>query len=759
MANIFRKKDAYIDRVNRSTFDLSFVNNLTMKFGAITPVCLLPASFGDSFQINARFNLQLLPTVFPIQTQLYVRLHFVYVRTRTLWEDWMSFFGGDETVTPPWLDMSAFNSSVEQKSKFNIPDDMQTGTLADYLGVPTTITGSFGATSVGKLLSPVLTSEGSAPSFGKGFFTAFATKDYSEIHTLDALIAKKGSAISEIMEYQPENPSVVHYYGFGKALMGIEYKFTGDQQTQNPRIILSCSGFPELLEFLKTSRCGYIFSEDGLKMTDVGKIATSSVSGSDIELSFTTSKPVAAFTFYLVIEFDFGKRQNTSDVLTFTYSRKMNGVYSYESGIYESLRAKFNSMPVQAVVRSDEWTKPEYRNCPFYTVNENQLPPIPLSALPFRAYEAYYNAFGRDIRNNPFIVDGKPEYNKYVPSIKGGRDTYKYQLRYANWEPDAYTTALQSPQAGVAPLVGITSLGEATFRDAAGTEYHAQLETADDGDTVTGFQVKSSNAPADVVRNLIGMATSGISISDFRNVNSLQRFLEIRIRQSPRYRNLVKGLFDVNLDYDELMMPEFLGGISDTIPVYKVTQTTPTEGNPLGSFAGQGSLQSGMRHVIRKYCPEDGYILGVMSVVPAANYSQLLPPHFTRMNLLDWHFPQFNNVSYQPMLYKHLCPYQAYAVNPANVNNVFGYQRAYWDLIASFDEVHGEFRGSMRNFLINRVFDKAPELSKDFLIVNPDHVNDVFAMTSENGDKILGSIAFDITKKTTIPRNSIPHIE
>ena len=146
MANIFRKKDAYIDRVNRSTFDLSFVNNLTMKFGAITPVCLLPASFGDSFQINARFNLQLLPTVFPIQTQLYVRLHFVYVRTRTLWEDWMSFFGGDETVTPPWMDASAYNSSAEQKAHFNIPDDLQTGSLADYLGVPTTIVGTYGAT-------------------------------------------------------------------------------------------------------------------------------------------------------------------------------------------------------------------------------------------------------------------------------------------------------------------------------------------------------------------------------------------------------------------------------------------------------------------------------------------------------------------------------------------------------------------------------------------------------------------------------------
>ena len=143
MANIFRKKDAYIDRVNRSTFDLSFVNNLTMKFGVITPVCLLPVSFGDSFQIDTRFNLQLLPTVFPIQTQLYVRLHFVYVRTRTLWEDWMSFFGGDETVTPPWIDPTAENTAQGHK-QFNIADDLQTGTLADYLGVPTTITGTFG---------------------------------------------------------------------------------------------------------------------------------------------------------------------------------------------------------------------------------------------------------------------------------------------------------------------------------------------------------------------------------------------------------------------------------------------------------------------------------------------------------------------------------------------------------------------------------------------------------------------------------------
>ena len=735
MANIFRKKDAYIDRVNRSTFDLSFVNNLTMKFGAITPVCLLPASFGDSFQINARFNLQLLPTVFPIQTQLYVRLHFVYVRTRTLWEDWMSFFGGDETVTPPYMDVLADGNTPARKSQFNVVDDLQTGSLADYLGVPTTITGTFGKEErfvptfcsdppfTGNIMSVVSTTVLKDKQAAYDYFgsqvnkavTSVLTCTYSSSQDNDKRVF--GYRVGALPVSSDGKRGVVYVRGLGSVLAGMT-------RWIDP-LVLCCSQEGTLL---KVINCGVTQDKQSIYF-DLDRSGADSA----VKIIYLAFSPIS--------QSDYGR-----------------AVYLQSASGTVSTRITMASTPVgYASFNSAEWTKPEAANCPFCTTSG--MPAIPLSALPFRAYEAYYNAFGRDIRNNPFIVDGKPEYNKYVPSTKGGPDLYKYQLHYANWEPDAYTTALQSPQAGVAPLVGITSLGEATFRDAAGTEYHAQLETADDGDTVTGFQIKSSNAPADVVRNLIGMATSGIAISDFRNVNSLQRFLEIRIRQSPRYKNLVKGLYNVNLDYDELMMPEFLGGISDTIPVYKVTQTTPTEGNPLGTFAGQGSLQSGMRHVIRKYCPEDGYILGVMSVVPAANYSQLLPPHFTRMNLLDWHFPQFNNISYQPMLYKHLCPYQAYAVNPANVNNVFGYQRAYWDLIASFDEVHGEFRGSMRNFVINRVFDKAPELSQDFLLVNPDHVNDVFAMTAENGDKILGSIAFDITKKTTISRNSIPHIE
>lgn len=753
MANIFRKKDSYIDRVNRSTFDLSFVNNLTMKFGAITPVCLLPASFGDSFQINARFNLQLLPTVFPIQTQLYARLHFVYVRTRTLWKDWMSFFGGDETVTPPYIQVSGDDQTGT--SYFNM-SDLQTGTLADYLGVPTTITGTYGGSVIAARSVDLFNFKDNVPALKASLVGSPVTSGVS-FTTLGSIL----SSAAKFNDVFVQNFANKSSYGYAAPrCMCIPFDVHYDTPSQNVTLQVSLSRFALLRQMITDNDSHPVVGFVVYENFTTPKVWSAQCNVVDIKgdtLTFNVDLGKTLSSFKLCMVFEFKNELYQKDYMYSLY--ELGSSTTIRAGLTQEFISQLYKTPISVVYRTFEWTKPVKQNCPFYTEDRNHLPAVPLSALPFRAYEAYYNAFGRDIRNNPFIVDGKPEYNRYVPSVEGAGDTYPYRLHYANWEPDAYTTALQSPQAGVAPLVGITSLGEATFRDAAGTEYHAQLETAEDGDTVTGFQVKSSNAPADVVRNLIGMATSGISISDFRNVNSLQRFLEIRVRQSPRYKNLVKGLFDVNLDYDELMMPEFLGGISDTIPVYKVTQTTPTEGNPLGSFAGQGSLQSGMRHVIRKYCPEDGYILGVMSVVPAANYSQLLSPHFTRMSLLDWHFPQFNNISYQPMLYKHLCPYQAYTANPTNVNHVFGYQRAYWDLISSFDEVHGEFRGSMRNFLINRVFDKAPELSQDFLIVNPDHVNDVFAMTSESGDKILGSIAFDITKKTTIPRNSIPHIE
>ena len=69
-----------------------------------------------------------------------------------------------------------------------------------------------------------------------------------------------------------------------------------------------------------------------------------------------------------------------------------------------------------------------------------------LLAYRFRAYESVYNAYYRDIRNNPFVVNGRPVYNKWLPNMKGGADTTLYELHQCNWERDFLTTAVPNPQ-------------------------------------------------------------------------------------------------------------------------------------------------------------------------------------------------------------------------------------------------------------------------------------------------------------------------
>lgn len=400
-----------------------------------------------------------------------------------------------------------------------------------------------------------------------------------------------------------------------------------------------------------------------------------------------------------------------------------------------------------------------FEECPWTKLGQKG---VNISALPFRAYESIYNAFYRDQRNNPFMIDGVPEYNKWIPTTDGGMDNHVYSLHYANWEQDFLTTAVQSPQQGIAPLVGIVSnngVSSLAFTDSeSGESFTAQIDLNEDG-TVKEFKANTSDMPVSQYRTLIDFATSGISINDFRNVNALQRWLETNMRKGYRLKDIIKGHYDVNVRFDELDMPEFIGGVTQDVMPTMVTQTTEGgEGSPLGSYAGQLSCVGTSKHSIRHYCDEPGWIIGILSVVPVPNYSQLLPKYFMRDNVLDYYFPEFGHIGYQPITYREVCPIQAKAAGK-DLSTVFGYQRAWYEYISRVDEVHGQMRTSLRNFLINRVFDVAPELSESFLLVDPSQTNEIFTVTAENEDVWMGQVYFDYQAKEPIPLYGIPKLE
>ena len=132
ITNPFKQKPP-VDKPNRNAFDLSHAVNFTAKFGKLYPIMCKEVVPGDSFNIKSVMGLRLMPLAFPVQSRMRADIHFFYVRSRNLWDDWQDFItASKDNLTPPYIQRAAGQGQ----------DIFGTGTLGDYLGVPTTVANS-----------------------------------------------------------------------------------------------------------------------------------------------------------------------------------------------------------------------------------------------------------------------------------------------------------------------------------------------------------------------------------------------------------------------------------------------------------------------------------------------------------------------------------------------------------------------------------------------------------------------------------------
>lgn len=92
MANVFKNVTEVNNKVNKSTFDLSFQNNLTMQFGYLYPCFVKKFAPGTKVKIKPTFGLNFMPMMFPVQTRMRARMSFYKVRCRSLWKDYKDWF-------------------------------------------------------------------------------------------------------------------------------------------------------------------------------------------------------------------------------------------------------------------------------------------------------------------------------------------------------------------------------------------------------------------------------------------------------------------------------------------------------------------------------------------------------------------------------------------------------------------------------------------------------------------------------------------
>lgn len=754
--NPFKSKPP-VQQPDRNAFDLSFANNITMKFGKLYPVFCKEVIPGDTWRIRPTFGLRFMPMVFPVQTRMRADLHFFYVRVRNLWKNYKKFFGmTDPDVVPPYLKITPDRYSM-----------LETGSLADYLGVPTTVV--YGNSSRQR----ILTTSG---------------VDYEQLQNDTPATFPPTTSVVQ--------PDVTGYYDLyidPTKLVGntdslfVNWDSPNSSTTQKPYLSLLPTGYfvvgttplngniSKSSQLIVSTSDSTVLSQLRCYIAIFRKLPR--VEGED---SFGNY-----FTFMYACKAPLASSAGTGNV-TYAFDYEgTSGVTRYGNAItiaefFDAVDDSFELYPVLMFTGEFKEKFPLPTDMVFTGLMSSQVgevpdtlspfidygsgPAQPLSALPFRAYESIYNGFYRNVVVNPFMLDGKPEYDIFCTTQEDGADTTGYKLYSRNWEQDFLTTSVPSPQQGTAPLVGAQQRTSnqrfqlSTTVDGAKTSYYVNTEKVDGEQLLTGITGYDKNAPESSVQALNEAIKFGISINDFRNVNSLQRWLEKNVRRGYRYKDQVLSHFGVELTYEECDMPEYIGGVSQDVNVSTTYQTVETTSNPLGSFAGNASCVGTSEHEIDQYCDEEGFIIGILSVSPIPVYSQLLPKMFTKVNnALDYYKPEFGHIGLQPITYREVCPLQAFNED-IPLDNTFGYQRAWYDYLSSVDEVHGDFRTNLKDFLVDRVFGQAPTLGKDFIEIDSQHVNDVFADMGDN-DKIIGQLYYDVTAIRPIPKYGEPKIE
>lgn len=732
--NVF---DATFDANNRidvNSFDWSHVNNLTTDFGRITPVfCeLVPAK--GSLRINPEFGLELMPMVFPVQTRMFARLNFFKVTLRSLWEDYSDF-------------ISNFRDDLEEpyilSSKNTFARIFKTGKLADYLGVPT---------------------------FGTKVNTTYSLSDSLPAANQRSVYSGTLQEVINVLSTGSGSPTSATSINTSKNTV-----FSFLESSTSVTISPDSSSFDFLLNFSAPILSNLIKS---------GKVSVAVVHKGNNIFYKTYLDPIVSVDSNVV---SVGLNGLTSDSFPEGVYGRFIVLFSIASGSGVYLFSDISSV-ASSVTSFTLQSELSYNTFPFATVdNPNNMH---LLAYRFRAYESVYNAYYRDIRNNPFIVNGRPVYNKWLPNMKGGSDTILYELHQCNWERDFLTTAVPNPQQGAnAPLVGLV-MGDVVTRsedgtysvqkqtvlvDEDGSKYGLSYRVSEDGERLVGvdYDPVSEKTPVTAINSyaeLAALATtegSGFTIETLRYVNAYQKFLELNMRKGFSYKQIMQGRWDIDIRFDDLLMPEFIGGVSRELSMRTVEQTVDQQGSSsqgnyaeaLGSKSGIAGVYGNTPNNIEVFCDEESYIIGLLTVTPVPIYTQLLPKDFTYNGLLDHYQPEFDRIGFQPVTYKEICPMNVTASDSLDsLNKTFGYQRPWYEYVAKYDSAHGLFRTNMKNFIMSRVFSGLPQLGQEFLLVDPDSVNQVFSVT-EYTDKIFGYVKFNATARLPISRVAIPRLD
>lgn len=296
------------------------------------------------------------------------------------------------------------------------------------------------------------------------------------------------------------------------------------------------------------------------------------------------------------------------------------------------------------------------------------------------------------------------------------------------WEKDYFTAARPWTQKGpevtlplgsTAPVVPAgaagTSDGRPTFQTDGSVNMggllftNAGAVTTNPGAGAGILNWLDPNLQADLT------AAGAVGVNDVRLAFALQRYQEARAQYGSRYTEYLRYL-GVSSSDARLQDPEYLGGGKATVSFSEVLRTGNSDGEiddaPIGQMAGHGISAMRSRRWVR-FFEEHGIVLTLASVRPRSMYASGVERSWSRRVKEDFWQKELELIGQQEVYNREI-----YAAH-ASPNAVFGYQDRYAEYRHQPSTVSGDFRTTLNDWHLARIFGSAPALNGDFVTCDP----------------------------------------
>lgn len=462
---------------------------------------------------------------------------------------------------------------------------------------------------------------------------------------------------------------------------------------------------------------------------------------------------------------------------------------------------------------------------------------LKFSPFPLFAYQKIYADFNRYTqweRSNPstFNIDyisGSADSLQLDFTVEGFKDSFNlFDMRYSNWQRDLLHGTIPQAQYGEASVVPISGSlavspdGTPTFSafaSASGSTQNVNSILSIKGNVLTdgltpgapkftgnpisvgvidaqttsgqglfaardfhGVGLTSNNAvdlkwsdPA--LRVQAEQAQFAVSILAIRRAEAAQKWKEVALASEEDYPSQIEAHWGQSVNKAFSDMCQWLGSINIDLSINEVVNNNIT-GDNAADIAGKGTM-SGNGSINFNVGGQYGIVMCVFHVLPQLDYITSAP-HFgtTLVNVLDFPIPEFDKIGMEQVpVIRGLNPVKPkdgdFKVSP---NLYFGYAPQYYNWKTTLDRSLGEFRRSLKTWIIP--FDDEALLAADsvdfpdnpnvevdsvkagFFKVSPSVLDNLFAVKANsdlNTDQFLCSTLFDVNVVRSLDPNGLPY--